>query len=273
MKITTSFLSFAIFFFLSFLPVLAGEIITHKAQVSDFPGIVILRAYVPVNENNTDRYVSFEWGESMDMPFQTGIKTVSPYFSSTSNYYYKLSDLKPDGTYYFRLLVEEEDGHVWQGPIQSFVTVTRTFYKPAPSSLSTSGQTPPGNTSNTVKQTASVSGSYVSNLSSSGENTSGNTDSTGLKNTNQNFWTALFGSTDSSSNTTLTSQTAPKEGQAKSFYQNILSFAKWAVLALVIFLTTALFVYAASLYERIKEAKKKNKEEENLPTTPANLPR
>lgn len=268
MKKATIFLIATLFFSLSFLPVLAEEIITHKAELSEYPGSVTLRAYIPISKNNTYRRASFEWGESTDMPFRTSAKTISPFSPSASNYSSYLSGLKPNTTYYYRLLVEDSDGHVWSGERQSFVTVTRTVYEPASSSGGTSGQVSTANTSKTIKQTASVG-----NSSSSGDKTSGNANSTGSKNTNNGLGASLFGSSDKSGATALAGQIVNKEGGTKSLYQNILSFAKWAVLALVIFLTTALFVYAASLYERIKKAKKKNKEEKDLPTAPANLPR
>lgn len=288
MKKTILFLSAVIIFSLFPFSVFAGEIITHKAEISEYPGSVTLRAYVPVSDDNTNRRVSFEWGEGRDMPFNTEARNVSPYFPSTSNYSYRLSRLKPNTTYYYRLLVEESDGYVWRGPTQSFVTVGRDFYdynSDPVIGFSDSKKSSTKNTQNTVEGNALSGGvrpsdesSFVSGSSGQGTSKTGQeNDLTGTDNAKKGFWASLFGSANSSNSSSdeiaLASQAEQETSGSNSFYQNAISFAKWAVLALVIFLTTALFVYTASLYERVKETKKKNKEEEKLPSAPANLPR
>lgn len=271
MKKALKFFGFVVLFMSLSFPAFAGEVLTYKAEITNYPGTVVLRSYVPALPDS-DREVFFEWGEDRSVPFQTEGKTVSFFFPSSGNYYYVLSNLKTNKTHYYRVVVKEEDGSVWRGPMQTFVTLVR--------SGDTYTNTSQGGLLIGANVTKNTNTADVTTVATGGENKNGGSVSSSSGNGSGGFWASLFGVTKKESATTTsdtavvtsTEQNTSSGKTLSASYQSVLSVAKWVVLALVIFLTVALFVYASSLYEQVKKAKQKKKEEEFLDFAPENLP-
>lgn len=242
----------------------SGGVLTHQAEVQKTSAI--LHGFAPTGEAHT-RKAYFEWGETSALGTQTQWKDVSRFFPSTSNVSYSLSRLTPETKYYYRLVVLDPEVGMFYGEIKSFTTPKAEISRLG-SVLGFSSNTNQTNITTNNQATADNTSSLAGDKSNSNQNTRNR----------PGLLASLFGWGDVDGNTdtsTLNNEVVNSQEEEVSTYNSSLSLLPasllgWTILALLIFLVTALLVYVANLYRRLKELKKKKREERQ--TVPVNLP-
>jgi preprotein translocase subunit SecG len=182
---------------------------------------------------------------------------VSRFFPSTSDISYPLSNLTPETKYYFRLVVLDPEMGVLYGETKNFTTpVVHVSLLGSALGLNTTAAN--GKTNATTQTTT--------NNSSASQGETNARQGTNSSSARSSLFAGLFG-LGSTNNTTNSTNITSTEGVGSLLP---ISFLGWTALALLIFFITALLVYIANLYRRLKEVKKKRKEERKA--VPANLP-
>lgn len=258
-KTSVFLITFVALFMVASVSFAAGGVLTHPAEVQKTSAI--LRGFAPTGENHT-RKAYFEWGETSALGRETQWKDVSRFFPSTSNVSYSLSRLAPETKYYYRLVVLDPEQGTLYGEVKSFTTpkieTSRLGSVLGFSSGTNQGDTTTNNQTATDNRTSSSG-----NESSSNQNTRNRS----------GLLASLFGwggDVNDTANTTNAGVEGSQEEVSNSLSLLPTSFLGWTILALLIFLVTSLLVYVANSYRRLKELKKKKKEERRA--VPVNLP-